>query len=380
MVCTIGWPGWPPGEMVVAMRVSLTDVTDTLMSTGTGRSMRLKTMPVSGAAGRSVSSTFWPLCTPRPTARVIDFKVRCASIPHCRRMCPRRRRGRALWPNTRVRFNVNESFSWATRSRPKPTARPPRARPPHRRDRDDTQGPEASAWNAVRTRAARRTRASAPRRAADAQRAAAARHCRTARRRKTLGTAGAPADAANHRTAPAAGPRRRPRCARRCCARLGLADAELGSLTVFRRAWDARKKSAVVLSLHRRLRAGRRHRRSGRAGAAGRRPRTSRRSPDTRYRFVGHAPADFYGRAAAAPGGRRLRAVRHLRRAGAGADGPAADRAGARQGRCASAPRTPGACGAAACSTRSRTCSSAKAAPAPSPTASCRARSATRAT
>ncbi|MCK7466875.1 MAG: hypothetical protein MZU91_01165 [Desulfosudis oleivorans] len=35
--------------------------------------------------------------------------------------------------------------------------------------------------------------------------------------------------------------------------------------------------------------------------------------------------------------------------------------------------RTPGACGGAACSTRSRTCSSARAAPAPSPTASCRA-------
>jgi hypothetical protein len=37
-------------------------------------------MPLSGGAGRSVSSTFWPLCTPRPTARVIDFKVRCASM------------------------------------------------------------------------------------------------------------------------------------------------------------------------------------------------------------------------------------------------------------------------------------------------------------
>ena len=31
-------------------------------------------MPVSGAAGFSVSSTFCPLCTPTPTARVRDFK------------------------------------------------------------------------------------------------------------------------------------------------------------------------------------------------------------------------------------------------------------------------------------------------------------------
>ena len=31
-------------------------------------------------------------------------------------------------------------------------------------------------------------------------------------------------------------------------ARLGLADEQLRELTVFRRAWDARKKSAVVLS------------------------------------------------------------------------------------------------------------------------------------
>ena len=31
-------------------------------------------------------------------------------------------------------------------------------------------------------------------------------------------------------------------------ARLGLADADLRALNVFRRAWDARKKTAVVLS------------------------------------------------------------------------------------------------------------------------------------
>ena len=77
MVCTLGAPGSPPGEMVVAMRVSLHRVGDTGMSTGTGRSTRRKTMPVSGGAGRSVSSTLWPLCTPTPTARVMDFRVRC---------------------------------------------------------------------------------------------------------------------------------------------------------------------------------------------------------------------------------------------------------------------------------------------------------------
>jgi hypothetical protein len=51
MVCTVGCPGVAAGLMVVAMRVSLTDITDTGISTGTGRSTRRKTMPVSGGAG-----------------------------------------------------------------------------------------------------------------------------------------------------------------------------------------------------------------------------------------------------------------------------------------------------------------------------------------
>ncbi|MDP2006708.1 MAG: FAD-dependent oxidoreductase [Rubrivivax sp.] len=71
--------------------------------------------------------------------------------------------------------------------------------------------------------------------------------------------------------------------------RLGVADAALKAVSVFRRAWDARKKSAIVLiytvdcevegeaSLLARL-----------AGDAHVRP-----SPDTRYKFIGHAPADF---------------------------------------------------------------------------------------
>ncbi len=84
-------------------------------------------------------------------------------------------------------------------------------------------------------------------------------------------------------------------------ARLGLADAQLRELTVFRRAWDARKKSAVMQSytvdctladgvdeaaLLARLAS----------------DKQLRATPDTRYRFVGHAPADF--RAESARGGR----------------------------------------------------------------------------
>jgi len=76
-------------------------------------------------------------------------------------------------------------------------------------------------------------------------------------------------------------------------ARLGLADTDLAEVTVFKRSYDARKKSAVVLiyTLDCTLAAGvdeaavlARH-----AGDAHIRP-----SPDTRYRLVGQAPADFY--------------------------------------------------------------------------------------
>ena len=80
MVCTFGRAGVAAGRDVESMRVSETDVVLTGMSTGCGRSTRRNTMPVSGAAGRSVSSTFWPLCSPTPTARVIDLSVRCWSI------------------------------------------------------------------------------------------------------------------------------------------------------------------------------------------------------------------------------------------------------------------------------------------------------------
>jgi uncharacterized FAD-dependent dehydrogenase len=76
-------------------------------------------------------------------------------------------------------------------------------------------------------------------------------------------------------------------------ARLGLAEADLRRHTVFKRAFDARKKSAVVLiyTVDCELAEGvdeaallQRH-----AGDPHLRP-----SPDTRYRFIGHAPADFH--------------------------------------------------------------------------------------
>jgi uncharacterized FAD-dependent dehydrogenase len=72
-------------------------------------------------------------------------------------------------------------------------------------------------------------------------------------------------------------------------ARLGLPLRSCSTFTVFRRAYDARKKSAIVLiytldcevadeaAVLQRL-----------AGDPHIKP-----SPDTRYRFIGHAPADF---------------------------------------------------------------------------------------
>lgn len=73
-------------------------------------------------------------------------------------------------------------------------------------------------------------------------------------------------------------------------ARLGIADADLLAFTVFRRAYDARKKSAIVLIYTIDCEV-----RDEAAvlttsyGDAHVKP-----APDTRYRFVGHAPADFH--------------------------------------------------------------------------------------
>ncbi|WP_425257810.1 NAD(P)/FAD-dependent oxidoreductase [Rubrivivax sp. RP6-9] len=72
--------------------------------------------------------------------------------------------------------------------------------------------------------------------------------------------------------------------------RLGIADGALRSCTVFRRAWDARKKAAIQLvytvdcSIDDEAAVLARH-----AGDPHVRP-----APDTRYRYVGHAPADFF--------------------------------------------------------------------------------------
>jgi len=69
----------PKCEMVEAKRVSVTAVAETGMVTGCGKSVRRNTMPVSGGAGRKVSSTFCPLCKPTPTAVVMVLSVRCCS-------------------------------------------------------------------------------------------------------------------------------------------------------------------------------------------------------------------------------------------------------------------------------------------------------------
>jgi uncharacterized FAD-dependent dehydrogenase len=74
--------------------------------------------------------------------------------------------------------------------------------------------------------------------------------------------------------------------------RLGLDDAQLGTLKVFRRAWDARRQAAVVLiyTVDVTLAGG-----VDEAAVLARRAddRHVRPAPDMRYRFVGHAPADF---------------------------------------------------------------------------------------
>ena len=78
-------------------------------------------------------------------------------------------------------------------------------------------------------------------------------------------------------------------------ARLRLRDADLAGFTVFRRAYDARRKSAITLiyTIDVELAAG--------VDEAALLARFAgdphvRPAPDTRYRFVGHAPADFAAR------------------------------------------------------------------------------------
>ena len=75
-------------------------------------------------------------------------------------------------------------------------------------------------------------------------------------------------------------------------ARLGLPDAALKAFTVFRRAYDARRKAAVVLiyTIDCELRS-----ESEETAALARHAGDAhvRRAPDTGYSFVGHAPVDF---------------------------------------------------------------------------------------
>ena len=70
--CSTVYTFTPPLEMVEAKRVSVTAVAVIGISTGCGKSTRRNTMPVSGCAGRSVSSTRCPLWRPTPTALVSD--------------------------------------------------------------------------------------------------------------------------------------------------------------------------------------------------------------------------------------------------------------------------------------------------------------------
>ena len=72
--------------------------------------------------------------------------------------------------------------------------------------------------------------------------------------------------------------------------RLGIADADLTALTVFKRAYDARKKTAIQLIYT--LDCEVTHEAALLARCAV--DPHVRPAPDTRYRFVGHAPADFY--------------------------------------------------------------------------------------
>lgn len=71
--------------------------------------------------------------------------------------------------------------------------------------------------------------------------------------------------------------------------RLGIADADLLSFSVFRRAYDARKKTAIVLIYT--VDCEVRDEAAVLAAKAG--DPHVKPAPDTRYRFVGHAPADF---------------------------------------------------------------------------------------
>lgn len=75
-------------------------------------------------------------------------------------------------------------------------------------------------------------------------------------------------------------------------ARLGIKDKELQDFTVFRRAYDARKRSAIVLiyTIDCAFASEEIGQRVAKRLSA---DNHIRPTPDTSYKFVGHAPADF---------------------------------------------------------------------------------------
>jgi len=75
-------------------------------------------------------------------------------------------------------------------------------------------------------------------------------------------------------------------------AKLGLQDTELLALHVFRRGYDARKKTAIVLSYTLDCELASAATEAAVLARLAKDPHV-KPSPDTRYKFVGHAPADF---------------------------------------------------------------------------------------
>ena len=74
--------------------------------------------------------------------------------------------------------------------------------------------------------------------------------------------------------------------------RLGLADAQVGEITVFKRGVDARKRSAVVLIYTLDITLADPADEAAVLARSAHDPQL-RPSPDTHYRFIGHAPADY---------------------------------------------------------------------------------------
>src|SRR6516164_3565224 len=148
--------------------------------------------------------------------------------------------------------------------------------------------------------------------------------------------------------------------------RLKIPARDLVGFSVFRRATDARKRGAIALTYTLDIEV------ADEAALLKRfaEDRNLSCAPDMNYRFVTRAPAGPTARPVVV---------------GAGPCGLFAGLVLAQMGFCPlilergkvvrEPPRTPGACGAAPCSTRNPTCSSARAGPACFPTASSRARS-----